>query len=72
MFPNGSGGAGRFLHGVGRRRSSREAVKISSRSVNRRTRRAGNGISLAVPRGNRKRFAVTFEQRTRRVAVRGV
>jgi hypothetical protein len=48
MFPNGSLGAGRFLHRSGLLSVSREAVQISSRSANLRTRRAGNGITLAM------------------------
>ena len=46
MFPNGSGGTGRFAHLTGRLRLSRELDKISNRSANRRTRRDGNGIGL--------------------------
>ena len=46
MFPNGSGGTGRFVQADGVLSLSREAEQISSRSANLLTRRAGNGISV--------------------------
>ena len=48
MFPNGSGGTGRFAHFAGRLSVSRRGLlkEISSLSVNLFTRRAGNGISV--------------------------
>jgi len=46
MLPNGSGGTGRSIHSCGFLSWSGEALKLSNRSANLRTRRAGNGISM--------------------------
>jgi len=65
MLPNGSGGTGRLFHSTGRLSLSREADETSSHTANRRTRRAGNGISFVIGRvyGNCKRAAASFRCR---------
>lgn len=66
MFPNGSGGSGRFAQVTGLFRLSREALKISTDSAVRRMRRAGNVINFGKRPLTSKSLAVWDPARSRR------